>query len=123
AALPVQIWLARGHVFVRAAIDGGVVDLEPATPRWTQEAMPRRRTVFAKCTVRQLTRVELLGKFYYNRGVEMLKDRQFAEGIELLQISLELDPLDHDGKANLVAGLNNWAVEFLRTGRYNEAAA
>jgi tetratricopeptide (TPR) repeat protein len=83
----------------------------------------RRRTAFAKSTVRQLTPVELLGKFYYNRGVELLKERQFGEGIELLNIGLMLDPADGDARANVVAGLNNWAVDLLRSGRYDDAAS
>ena len=29
---------------------------------------------------RQITPVELLGKFYYNRGVELLRNGQFADG-------------------------------------------
>ena len=105
AELPVQIWLSRGHVFVRAATDNGLIDIEPATPEWTDRLVMRRRGV------RQISPVELLGKFYYNRGVELLQDRQFAEGAELLEISLQLDAADRDARANLVAGLNNWAVD------------
>jgi tetratricopeptide (TPR) repeat protein len=114
--LPVQIWLARGHVFLRAAGEGGAVDIEPGTPEWDSRAMIRRSGL------RRISLVELLGKFFYNRGVELLKAQQFAEGIELLRISLDLDPEDFDARANLVAGLNNWAVDYLRTGRYDDAA-
>jgi tetratricopeptide (TPR) repeat protein len=114
--LPVQIWLARGHVFLRAVGEDGPVDIEPGTPEWESRAMVRRNGL------RRITIVELLGKFFYNRGVELLKAQQFAEGIELLRISLDLDPADSDARANLVAGLNNWAVEYLRTGRYEDAA-
>jgi len=116
AELPVQIWLSRGHVFVRAATNTGVIDIEPATPEWTDRLAMRRRGV------RQISPIELLGKFYYNRGVELLKDRQFAEGIELIEFSLQLDPADRDARANLVAGLNNWAVDLLNSGRYEHAA-
>jgi tetratricopeptide (TPR) repeat protein len=92
------------------------VDIEPGTPDWDSPAMVRRNGL------RRISLVELLGKFFYNRGVELLKAQQFAEGIELLRISLDLDPADSDARANLVAGLNNWAVEYLRTGRYEDAA-
>src|SRR5439155_9293563 len=114
--LPVQVWLARGHVFLRAADETGTMDIEPGTPQWNDGATIRRSGL------RQITLVELLGKFYYNRGVELLKEQQFAEGNELLRISLDLDPMDRDARANLVAGLNNWAVDYLRTGRYDAAA-
>jgi tetratricopeptide (TPR) repeat protein len=116
AELPVQIWLSRGHVFVRAATDNGLIDIEPATPEWTDRLVMRRRGV------RQISPVELLGKFYYNRGVELLKDRQFVEGIELVETSLQLDAADRDARANLVAGLNNWAVDLLKSGSYEQAA-
>jgi tetratricopeptide (TPR) repeat protein len=123
AGLDVQIWLSRGHVFVRAVSDSGQIDIEPASPEWTDRPAARRRTGSAKNTLRQISPVELLGKFYYNRGVELLKDRQFAEGIELIEVSLQLDPADRDARANVVAGLNNWAVDLLRSGRHDEAAA
>ena len=86
ADLPVEIWLARGHVFLRTAIDGRTVVIEPGTTEWNSRGVARRNCV------RQITPVELLGKFYYNRGVELLKDRQFAEGINLLETSLALPP-------------------------------
>lgn len=114
--VPVQVWLARGHVFLRATDDTGTIEIEPGTPQWDCRATIRR------AGLRQLTMVELLGKFYYNRGVELLKQQQFAEGNELLRISLDLDPMDRDARANLVAGYNNWAVDYLRTGRYDDAA-
>src|SRR5205823_7622365 len=79
AELPIQVWLGRGHVFVQAATESGALILEPATPQWSDRSAVRRRTVFARSNVRQLTNVELLGKFYYNRGVELLQERQFAE--------------------------------------------
>jgi len=114
--LPVQIWLARGHVFLRTIGDCGAIHIEPGTPEWESRAVMRRSGL------RQISPVELLGKFLYNRGVERLKEQQFAEGIGLLRASLDLDPEDFDARANLVAGLNNWAVDYLRTGRYEDAA-
>src|SRR5439155_24762445 len=62
--LPVEIWLAQGHVFLRAASDAGATDIEPGTMQ------RNRRTTLRRHGLRQITPVELLGKFYYNRGVE-----------------------------------------------------
>jgi hypothetical protein len=115
--LHVEIWLARGHVFLRAAANGEAAVIEPGTSQW--ESRWHARQPFG----RQITPVELLGKFYYNRGVQALKDREFATGLDLLQISLVLDPTDSDARANLVAGLNNWAVEHFRAKRYGDAAS
>jgi hypothetical protein len=71
---------------------------------------------------RQLTLIELLGKFYYNRGVEQLREGRFEAGLTLLETSLQLDPADSDARENLAAGLNNWAVEHCRRDRYDLAA-
>jgi tetratricopeptide (TPR) repeat protein len=117
ADLPLQIWLTRGHVFLHGDADGQAIVIEPGTPEWEAGRAAQRQRA------RQLTPVELLGKFYYNRGVELLKTGQFADGIKLLETSLELDPADRDARANLLAGLNNWAVEQLRAKRYGQAAA
>jgi len=72
-----------------------------------------------KC--RQLTPVELVGKFYYNRGVQFLERQQFGAGVGLLEMSLRFDPSDRDARENLVAGLNNWAVKEYRLRRYDRA--
>jgi tetratricopeptide (TPR) repeat protein len=117
ADLDLEIWLVRGHVFLRANSEDSSAVVEPGSPQWTSRSAVRRTNA------RQITAVELLGKFYYNRGVELLRERQYAEGIELLKTSLALDPADDDARANLVAGLNNWAVEHCRAARYDAAAA
>jgi tetratricopeptide (TPR) repeat protein len=117
ADLELEIWLVRGHVYLRANMDDSSTVIEPGAPQWSSRSVVRRTNG------RQITPVELLGKFYYNRGVELLRDRQYAEGMELLKTSLALDPADDDARANLVAGLNNWAVEHCRAARYDAAAA
>jgi tetratricopeptide (TPR) repeat protein len=117
AGLDVQIWLGRGHVCLCVEDQEDDLVIEPGTARWAganSQGQPEGR---------QLTPVELLGKFYYNRGVVLLQSGRFAEGLELLQNSLTLDPADGDARANLVAGLNNWAAEFCRGKRYGEAAS
>lgn len=116
AGIDVQICLVRGHVYLRPAAEGQSLTIEPATPQWLGTFAPRR------AGPRTITPIQLLGKFYYNRGVELLQSRRYAEGIELLAVSLELDGNDADARANLVAGLNNWAVEHLVSGRYDDAA-
>ena len=71
---------------------------------------------------RRITPQQLLGKFYYNRGVQLLAHEEYAAGLELVRTALRLDPQDHDARENLLAGLNNWAAQHLRARRYGEAA-
>jgi tetratricopeptide (TPR) repeat protein len=82
--------------------------------------VPSRRNI--PPAARQISPVELLGKFYYNRGVQRLEEHQYAEGLALLRIALQLDPADLDARENLVAGLNNWAAQQCRAGSYGRAA-
>jgi tetratricopeptide (TPR) repeat protein len=113
ADLDVQIWLGRGHVCLCA---GDEMVIEPGSALWKTGPGGERPDG------RPLTPIELLGKLYYNRGVGLLQEGRFAEGLELLEHSVALDPQDADARANLVAGLNNWAVEHYRARRYDEAA-
>ena len=87
AGMPLAICASPGHVCLRTA-DGEWI--EPATNRRLMSHRPR------SSFTRRLTPTELLGKFYYNRGVEQLRTGQFAAGLALVQISLQLDPADAD---------------------------
>lgn len=113
AELPLKIRSQPGHVSLGAA-DGSAIE-----PGARQHLTPPRSDAR---TLRRLTPLELLGKFYYNRGVEQLRSGDFAAGLALLQISLQLDPADADARENLLAGFNNWAVEHCRQERYDLAA-
>jgi len=113
AGLKMKICLERGHVFVISTDEEGTTkSIEPGAG-WESRRSTHRG--------RHITPVELIGKFYYNRGVQALMNSQFAVGLDLLQTSLLFDPADRDARANLVAGLNNWAAEHCRARRYGEA--
>jgi hypothetical protein len=63
----------------------------------------------------------MLAKFYYNRGLVQLAGHDYPTGLALLEISRLLDPADPDTRQNLVAGLNNWAVQCCRQRQYEQA--
>jgi tetratricopeptide (TPR) repeat protein len=111
--LSLEICSQPGHVNLRL-VEG--IEIEPSAGRRLADSASRA------CESRRLTPIELLGKFYYNRGVDKLRDGRFAEGLALLETSLQLDPADRDARENLLAGLNNWAVEHCRQRRYDLAA-
>jgi tetratricopeptide (TPR) repeat protein len=111
AGIELEVWSRPGHVWLQTA-DGLV--LEPAAPAQA----PRRELGGG----RQITPHELVGKFYYNRGVQLLARGQYEAGLDLMRTALAHDPQDNDARENLLAGLNNWAAEHMRAGRYPEAA-
>jgi hypothetical protein len=100
ADVPLELWAEPGHVHGRL----GGLRIEPTSDKW-----PSLRSGVA-ATERQITAQQLVGRCHYNRGIELLENRQFAGGIAALQVASRLDPLDADARANLLAGLNNWAI-------------
>lgn len=118
AGLKTQTTMVSGHVFLTFELSPGrVLRVEPGTPQWAA------RPLGEAGGARSLTDIELLGKFFYNRGVQQSQAGKYAEGTALLQTSLQLDARDGDARANLAAGLNNWAVEHCREKRFEDAAS
>ncbi len=118
AGLNVQTRLTRGHVLLSFQNASGLRQaFEPGTAEW------HVHPIVDTTSNRSLSQIELLGKLYYNRGVEQLRSGMYQNGLSLLQTSLALDPADEDARANLVAGLNNWAVQRCRDDQYADAAS
>lgn len=59
---------------------------------------------------------------YYNRGVDLLTANRFAEAAAANAKALELDPQNTPARGNLLATLNNWAIDLARHGHYGRAA-
>ncbi|HEX5105281.1 MAG TPA: hypothetical protein VFV87_15785 [Pirellulaceae bacterium] len=110
AGLDLEIWSQPGHVYLVERASGARND--PAS---------HQSAARAESAARQLTPVQLVGKFYYNCGVLALKAGRYEEGVSLVRRSLQLDPLDGEAQKNLLAGLNNWAVDLCRHQRYAAA--
>lgn len=72
----------------------------------------------SKLTERQLTPEQLLGKVFYNRGVQWLHRDQFASALFSTWASCLLDPNDVPAQNNLRACLNNWALWASQRDRY-----
>ena len=107
AGVPLEIWSQSGHVY--CVLAGRNLRIEPASGQWQATSQTPQRSAPA----RRITPVELVGKFYYNRGLELLEAQSFAAGIEALRIACQLDPHDADARTNLLAGLNNWALALV----------
>jgi tetratricopeptide (TPR) repeat protein len=114
AGIELQIWSRPGHVHLVCEVTGERI--EPGDADWQGE-----RTGRLTPPARLITSRELVGKFYYNRGLVLLQQGRHAEGLELIRTSLRLDPHDPEARSNLLAGLNNWAVTLVQQDRVAEA--
>jgi tetratricopeptide (TPR) repeat protein len=112
AGIELEIWSRPGHVWLQTRAGAKV---EPASVSGvaSQPITP---------AVRKITPRQLLGKFYYNRGVQTLARGDYAAGLALVRTALRLDPQDRDARENLLAGINNWAAQHLRARQYDQAA-
>jgi tetratricopeptide (TPR) repeat protein len=117
ADVPLEIWSQPGHVYCVLADRN--LRVEPGSGQWP--AAPQ--DIHHDLPARRITPVQLVGKFYYNRGVELLEQRAFEPGVEALRIACQLDPHDADARTNLLAGLNNWALALVAQDQPAAAAA
>lgn len=77
---------------------------------------------YSPADVRQLSPVELVAMIYYNRGVDLLSQKRFAQALSANAKALRLDPSSATARGNLLATLNNWAIDLGNQRRYAEAA-
>lgn len=122
-ACPIEAVATSGHIYCRSLADGR--PLETTCREWFSRGGaigdPSLKTKGA-AEGRSVNRVQLVAKFYYNRGVALLADKQFERALGLLEISRQLDPRDSDARENLLAGLNNWALAETEMKRFETAA-
>ena len=58
---------------------------------------------------------------YYNRAIDLLGDHRFAAAAAANAVALRLDPQSATIRGNLLATVNNWAID-LAAAAYREAA-
>ena len=58
---------------------------------------------------------------YYNRGVDLLAAKRFAEAADANANALRLDPQNAVARGNLLATLNNWSIALGDAGQFAEA--
>lgn len=71
---------------------------------------------------RALSDAALVGKIYYNRAVSALEERRFSDAIELARLALACDSDDTYARQNLLASLNNRALQLADANEYKAAA-
>jgi tetratricopeptide (TPR) repeat protein len=125
----------NAHAMSRLILADATMDLETTCPDWFQRlAEPPRQPGEAERAVvadrvagggprpRVVTDVELVSTIYYNRGVGLLAQKQFAEAMAANAKAMRLDPQGTSARGNLLAGINNWAIDLSVAGRWDEAA-
>jgi tetratricopeptide (TPR) repeat protein len=138
-----------GHALSRVKYDGQSMNLETTAPNWfslQNEESRRQATLYrvakpvfaenhpevanaavpsfdAAKTVREITPVQLIATIYYNKGVDCLNKKMYAEAIAANVKALHLDPNSETAWGNLLAAINNWAIEMtIDAKRYDLAA-
>jgi tetratricopeptide (TPR) repeat protein len=72
--------------------------------------------------VREVSLIQLVAMIYYNRGVDLLREKCYSEAIAVNAKSLTLDPRNPIAQGNFLASINNSAIALGEEGRYAEAA-
>jgi len=124
-----------GHAMSRLILPDGTLDVETTCPGWFRLMDdPEKQAELVATTIglrpaeggspverREVSDVELVGTIYYNRGVDLLAQKQFAEAVASNAKALRLDPLSTTARGNLLATINNWAIDLDSQGRHAEA--
>lgn len=132
--LEVQGLEIPGHAMSRLVLPDGVLDVETTCPTWFRLLDdPKKQNALVEKTLglqrgstspgqrRVVSGVELVATIYYNRGVDLLGQREFAQAVSTNAKALRLDPFNNTAHGNLLASLNNWAIDLGGAGRYSKA--
>ncbi|MGD0518866.1 MAG: tetratricopeptide repeat protein [Thermoguttaceae bacterium] len=76
-----------------------------------------------KAKPREISPVQLTAMIYYNRGIDFLGEKRFADAAAANAKALRLDPFNSTARGNFLATINNWAIDLGNAGQYAQAAA
>lgn len=125
-----------GHALSRLVLPDGSLDVETTCPDWFRLLDdPKKQAEIVSRTLgvprtpgraseerREVSDVELVATIYYNRGVDLLGQKQFSAAVAANAKALRLDPNSTTARGNLLATVNNWAVAEASAGRFRAAA-
>jgi tetratricopeptide (TPR) repeat protein len=122
------------HAMCSLAIGDERFDIETTCPNWFEltpamreqaerAALARDRGTDRPGARREIGPAALVAVIYYNRGVDLLNEKRFAEAVSVNVRALRLDPENETAAGNLLASINNWALAFGADGRFGEAVA
>ena len=73
-----------------------------------------RTTTSDRSKAREVSPIQMAAMIYYNRGVDLLAEKRFAEAAAANAKALRLDPANATARGNLLATINNWSIELGR---------
>ncbi len=109
------------------------LDVENTFPRWfclKDDPRQQKATVAQmigaaasadRSKAREVSPIQLAAMIYYNRGVDLLGEKRFAEAARANAKALRLDPKNATARGNLLATINNWSIELGNTRHFAEA--
>jgi tetratricopeptide (TPR) repeat protein len=100
-----------GHVYSVIHSPSGRFDVETTCREWFGAAAASKDP-HPSTGSRELTPRGLAALAYYNAGVDHLAGRRFEAAIAANLKALRLDPANSAARSNLLAGLNNWALDL-----------
>jgi tetratricopeptide (TPR) repeat protein len=93
----------------------------------SQETSPQKtiggKPAKDKAKPREISPIQLTAMIYYNRGIDFLGEKRFAEAAAANAKAIRLDPFNGTARGNFLATINNWAIELGNAGQYAQAAA
>ncbi|HEY2148127.1 MAG TPA: hypothetical protein VGH32_09330 [Pirellulales bacterium] len=99
-------------------------DLTPAMRQQVERAaLARDAAADRPAARREIGPAALVAVIYYNRGVDLLNEKRFAEAVSVNVRALRLDPENETAAGNLLASINNWALDLDADGRFGDAIA
>jgi tetratricopeptide (TPR) repeat protein len=122
-----------GHAMSRLVLPDATLDIETTCPQWfhlmgdpkLRESAAAKATGTAAAADRSLARevspIQMAAMIYYNRGVDLLAEKRFAEAAEVNAKALRLDPQNATARGNLLATINNWSIELGNSQHFAEA--
>ena len=120
--LQVSIEELPGHLYCRVHNGDRSFVVETTCASWSVGREPdlkvSARQPQGADTPRTVSLIRLLAIIYYNRGIALLAEGDYTAALAANRCAFRLDPRGPNVRENLLATLNNWALDRCRQGDY-----
>ena len=129
--VPLNVVEIPGHTYCVATLPGRSLDIETTCSDWFSMAAGRQIPAPGALAAwersspawqRIVPTTALVGMVYYNRGVALLEEQDYSQAARSFVAALHVDPESRAAWDNLLATLNNWALDARQRGKLSLAA-